>query len=307
MSNQPPADILADHQPYLEQIERLVQASQSQADQWPAHLSDPNRILIAAMTLRKELFKLSSAELQGNHSDDQFLDLWAQSVISWIGPEKTLSPIHDFWNIFADWMLGLKLKRLIKYISAENITWSLAEINIDDLSLFWMNSLEAYPEVVGPRPWKIGRLRQQLADHPQILDQLREVQLPYHQAFARRTQDPILVLEAEEDVDLEANLGRDRYRLPDGNGRVFDQLLYGDTPTLTAWVGHLEGQRPRNFWVSTGSLRVLAESYYEAEDETVRQASLTLLRDLFRQSSVARINFELRCASRHPALWDLLK
>lgn len=297
---------LSPYTAYVDQITSILEANQDNVQRWPKHISDPQRILIAALTLRKELFKLTYQDMLDQRSQDEFLDVWAHSVIDWLGWKRGQAPIHDFWNIFSDWMLGLKLKRLGMYLTAENVTWDLSPLPIDDLSLFWMNSLEVYPEIFGPKPWKVGQLRQQLAEHPEVLQALQEEALPFHQQFASRQQDPIFVLQLPENSELEPHLGVGKYRMPDGNGRVFNQLLFSHQPTIDAWVGKLNDPQPRNYWVSTGSLRTLAEGLTNSDTEQVQQANLTLLQDLFAKSDIARINFQLRCAQRYPELWQQL-
>ena len=255
---------------------------------YPAHIYDPRRRQIAAELMQHELRLLLQSVPE---------PLWARldrDVTGWFdGDSYNLAPVHDFWNAADGVMRGFKLKGLIRYITAENVAWEQAEIPVADIDITWKMPILAQ---FGDPPYDTRELGRQLSVDPELKRELLANSDLHAAISVPRDHFPVVLL-------AEGN----RWRIGDGNRRVLRALLYG-RPGITAWTAMLPRHQPlRNYWVSTGFLRELGEQALIAQsagDNPTLQGIRSLVRSLFEQSTIARINFDLRVKDKYSLLAD---
>lgn len=93
---------------------------------YPKHLYEPIRIEVAKSYIRHELSKYLPAATGYWRSD---IDKWFEGSV--VG----LFPVRDFWNGFYGIVMGFKLYiHLTEFVTAENVSWSKEEIEIERLT-----------------------------------------------------------------------------------------------------------------------------------------------------------------------------
>ena len=256
---------------------------------YPQHLFDPERRSIAIEILGKELAKLIGAKGNGE------LATYRQIVSTWFqGSQQELSPVHDFWGTF-DSLMSVKTKRLCRFVTAENVHWGVESLNLDDLILTWMPFIENHSEF-GPGPWSIPRLKSVFKEYPDLYATAKEEndKNRNHYKFDR-TGDPITIVKRGE--------GQEVYLL-DGNGRLYGALMAGKN-AISAHVGHMDGPKPINYWVSTSELKNLC---YIAQDslahgnKKLHNAAIKLIKNAFEESTTAIANYKIWIQQYFPRL-----
>lgn len=256
---------------------------------YPKHLFDPQRRSIAVEILGKELAKLVGAKDNGE------LAIHRQIVSAWFeGSQQELSPVHDFWSTF-DLLMLVKTKRLCRFVTAENVRWGIESLELDDLTLTWMPFIENHPEF-GPGPWPIPRIKSVFIDHPDLYAKAKE-ENDRNRGFYKfdRTTDPIIIVKRGE--------GQKMYFL-DGNGRLYGALMAGRNE-IDAWVGHMDGPKPVNYWVSTGELKNLcyiAQDSLNDGNQELHDAAIKLIQNAFEESAIAIVNYRIWIQQYFPGL-----
>lgn len=247
---------------------------------YPAHLFEPERKLIAIEILGKEMSKLIGAK------NNEELARNRQLVSTWLdGSQQELSPVHDFWSTF-DLLMLVKTKRLCRFVTAKNVKWGVGSLAIEELSLTWMPFIERHTEF-GPGPWPIPKIRSVFADNPNLYAKAKEENDKNRNHFNfDRTTDPVVIIKLDKD--------RDAYFL-DGNGRLYGALMRGKEH-VNAWVGHMEGRKPVDYWVSTGELKNLcyiAQDALRDGNQELHDAAIKLIKNTFEESIIAVINYKI--------------
>lgn len=252
---------------------------------YPSHIHEPLRRQIAIEVLEKEFYKLLPII-----APEQYSEL-NRTIAGWWGEGKhELVPIHDFWNGFDGIVSDFKLKtHLVSYLTAVNIAWSQENVSPDSLRLIWKPILPKELVITGLSIKEIDRA---LSAQPELRQDMID-NSDAHAKWPERDHFPILLLAHD-----------DEFEVLDGNRRALRAYLYKKS-TITAWVARsTDNQPPRDFWVSTAYLRKLvseaARAWQERKDSEIAEATKTLLKDVFRQSQIAKINFELRVREKFP-------
>jgi len=254
--------------------------------QYPTHIYDPQRIEIATGLIQHEFRHLFQSIPEA---------LWPaldRDIAGWFDGDKyDLAPAHDFWNATDAIMRGFKLKGVVKYITAENATWRLADVPVIDIDISWKLPPLA---PLGDPPYDTRELKKRIATDPQLYRNLT-INSDFHAATTvPRDHYPVLLL---------SNGGR--IKIADGNRRVLRALLH-DRRTIRAWQAEWPADQPlRNYWVSTAFLRELGEQALVAQaanNQPVLTSLRELIHSLFEQSTIARTNFDLRVKDKYSLL-----
>lgn len=256
---------------------------------YPEYLFDSKRRSIAVEILGKEIAKLVGAK-----DNDELVNL-RQIVSTWFnGTQQELSPVHDFWNTF-DLLMLVKTKRLCRFVTAENVHWGVESQKLDDLTLTWMPFIENHPEF-GLYPWPISRIKSIFKENPSLYAEAK-VENDKNRRFYNfdRTNDPIIIVKRDGEQDM--------YFL-DGNGRLYGALMAGKNE-IDAWVGHMDGPKPINYWVSTGEIKNLcyiAQDSLNAGNQELYGAAIKLIQNFFEESAIAVINYKIWIQQYFPKL-----
>ena len=249
---------------------------------YPEHIYDPFRRRIAAELIQHEFRKLFRAVPES---------LWPQidaNIEGWFdGTAYELAPVHDFWNAADGIMRGFKLKRLIAYITAENLSWTLQDIPVSEIDLQW--ALEPLKRF-GEPPYDTRIIHQALQDDASFARLVREDSDMHATSSVGRDHFPIIAMLQDSG----------RYAVADGNRRSLRALIY-ERPHIQAWVMTGDHMRPHNYWVSSGFMREIGDTAAQARtigNPAGVQAIKTVLRNIFAQSDIARINYDARVADK---------
>lgn len=246
---------------------------------YPPHITDLKRVNMVAELLEKECVKLlpslSLSEWKKVSSD----------IRSWFEGEKSdLAPVHDFWNLADGIMVGSKLKQLVRYFSAENISWSRIDVPVQDIDIVW-----PVGEFVGLElPYTQTTIKEYLAANPGVLEKNIDMSNTFEEKYKPREHYPVILVGKHSG----------RFDIGDGNRRVLRCMLQ-NKPKIPAWAGnYISGDEPINYWVSTGELRkllYLAERANKDNKPEVIQSIREVLKEMFEISEIAKINWDLRC------------
>ena len=256
---------------------------------YPDHIYNPVRIQIATEILGKEIAKLVVAQ------DDQELAAHRGLVGEWFkGTAQELSPVHDFWCTF-ELLPMVKTKRLGRFVTAQNVEWKSEEMSMDDAVLTWMPFIENHP-IFGEGPWSIPRLRTIFEENPELHKEASELNAANRSHYGfNRDKDPITIVTKDDG---------EQYLL-DGNGRTYAAFMAGKD-VINTWHGYLDGDKPRNYWISTGLLKDLCYTFTdEAESNPkVSHAALTLLRNQLENNDIAKANYHIWIKQYFPNLTE---
>lgn len=253
---------------------------------YPAHFSEPIRFEIAISQIQHDLRKLFPSVP---------ISVWSkidQDIADWPNGRKfEITPIHDFWNFFWGFSRGLKLKSLINWITAENISWTKEDVNVDNIWITW-----DFPgfEFMGKSPYCGADIRKRL-NLPQmesVRKRLTEESDFRSDRYAPRDQFPVILIEDNKGRIFKTIKG---YFDFEGNRRVIRAILL-DQKTIPAFLGKFKNpddKWPKNYWINTGFLRdlvFLSHGYNLSKDhyaaEKVREFYQIILQDF----QIAQIN-----------------
>jgi hypothetical protein len=258
---------------------------------YPTHILEPIRREVAESFLQKEMRRLlPSLSEESWPKVDQDIAAWFE------GSKSGLAGIHDFWNGFDGIASGFRLKALLVRLTASNMRWSRQNTPLDTLILPWADNIlprSAFPEKQITGKLVRDRLAHDTALHQEVIDNS-----DYQASFpvSNRDKYPIIILKEH-----------DEFRVLDGNRRSIRGIVYGQTE-IDSYIGeYTEGNWPRDYWVTTGELRLLcaqAQHALEANNTPLYDALRTVLKN-YLANSPARVNFENRVKGKFPACDDL--
>jgi len=208
---------------------------------YPQQIHDPIRIKIASEVMQKELRKLLPSIPENQWvSIDKDIENWFD------GSKSELASVLDFWNGFEGITQGFKLKKILPYLTAENISWTKKKIPINDI-IFTTNL--PVLSFLAEAPFKISLLIDIIRGKKNQI-KINEIKLDsdkHAKSSIPRDNYPIIVLQ-----------GDDGYKVLDGHRRVIRKILMGEDD-IEGYVGKYATKEhyPRNFWISTGFLRSL--------------------------------------------------
>ena len=252
---------------------------------YPPHFYDPIRIEIAVAQLQHDFRKLFP---------DLRKDQWTkidQNISEWfLGEKFELEPAHDLWNIFGGFARGLKLKSLLSWITAQNVTWSKENVPVKKIEITW-----DFPglEFMGKAPYRAKDVMNKLnlPENWKIKQDLREKSSDRSNKYPPRDQFRIILFN-----DRQGNVigKRPGYYVLEGNRRTARAISF-DFETIPAFVGKFHEPSdiwPESYWFRTGILRdliFLAIGYNKNGDEQSRDLVRKFYQLLLRDFEVARI------------------
>lgn len=252
---------------------------------YPKHLFEVERIEILWQLVLKEYYKLLPFL-----TEEQFGQL-GDVMIEWMAGEGfELAPFYNWWNFLDSFMMGLKFKNIVPYVTSKNITWSEQQVDSKSIRLYWpVGTLWSGEH----KDWyDYGYVKELILDNEE--ERLRNIKLSDQKSSdtkLSRDAFPIVLLQSQDGA----------VKLLDGNRRVMRAWLY-DRPTIKAWVGKVE-REPMVYehWVNTADLRRLLEQIAQNPgDKAVWGSVRSQLELILPSSSVARANYKARCVPKHP-------
>lgn len=243
---------------------------------YPKHIYEPIRYEVACSIISHELKKVFS-----EFTKEEYQKLEKQ-IYGWAkDPEKhslTKEP-RDFWNAVEGIMTGFRIKGVVKFITAENVTWEKEELDPRKLHFvtdhFFIND-EKIPtlnksskEVVA---WLKTKGYEEMA--------LEKVEKAFS-VDPPRDKDPIY---CKKD-------SKGEYYVHDGNGRVILALLQKRN-MIPSYVGVQNGEKPINYWIST----ILLVRYSQLFSDNVIDESTykRIITSSFAVSECAKIEYAER-------------
>ena len=207
------------------------------------------------------------------------------------GDANELEPAHDFWNFFGCFARSLKMKSLLSWVTAENVTWSKEDVPLKKIIYTW-----DFPglEFMGKAPYRASKVIEILQDkkNRNKRRELANDAAARSKKFCPRDQFPIILLQDSKGGVINSSPG---YYILEGNRRVTRAILK-NKEKIPAFVGKLTNAQediwPENYWLITGMLReliFLSVGYNKKKDqqsfEVIRKFYQLLLRDF----EIARI------------------
>ncbi len=241
---------------------------------YPEHIYDSVRTGIAKGLIEKELRKqLPELGTDAQEALRCGIDHWTD------GSRVGLAGIHDFWNGFDGITRGFKLKQFLPVLTGRNVSWERTEVAI--ASVTTTADLPVMESLEGP-PYPIPDLLKALED-PKVRAAFKKDSDHHAEHPVRRDHYPVILM----------NDGTTKNTM-DGNRRIIRAAVY-DRPTIDAWVGTItDGNRPCDYWVTTGYLRNLVRFAEEQGNDAVTEATFTILRTLMSETEIAKTNYRLR-------------
>lgn len=261
---------------------------------YPHHLHEPLRRDIAVELGGKEIAKVLDAD-----SNKELIRIRRAVRNMFSEREDVYAPIHDFWS-YTEMVLHIKKKELPELITAENVQWSLKELPVSELSVTWMPFLTKNPNIFGSKPWRVSDLQRIFSESPELLETARQDQIDIigeRQHKFDQADEPIAVIRRNGD-----------YELVDGNGRLYNGILAG-RQTIKCYVGNMQGDMPRNYWISSGSIKQLCleiRGYKNTDPEGYRHG-VKYLQTKLSNNNIALINYELYLRDDFPDFEEHLK
>ena len=257
---------------------------------YPEHIYDPTRRRIAAELLQVELKKLfpSIPHVIWSETASDIADWWD-------GERVKLAPVMDFWDAFEAVFGGIKLTLLTDLLTAQNYKWEEVDLQLNELTTsVILPEMEDLPHFQD-RTARFGDIAQYLADNPDE----RQRQLQISNAYSDNPEQDLLRIITVDDGN--------QIFVQDGNHRALRAAVQGQ-PTMPVYVVRTEGEPPRNFWVPTGNMLILARMYGIAR-ETDSAAKVDevkgVLKAWFDLSDIAKINFKHRIIGHIPHAEEL--
>lgn len=208
-----------------------------------------------------------------------------KNILEWFeGENYELEPTHDFWNFFGGFARGLKLKSLLSWLTADNVTWGKENVKLKDIIITW-----DFPglEFMDKAPFTAFDVIKKL-NKPQMKDYKTKMRhdSDYRSGrFAPRDQFRIMLFHDPRGDTIDKLSG---YYILEGNRRVIKAILKDDD-YIPAYVGRFTDPSetwPENYWFRTGILRdliFLAIHYDKNQDnqsfDIVRKFYQLLVRD----------------------------
>lgn len=264
---------------------------------YPEHIYDQERIDLARMVVEKELRKLFLGLPEGawtavNHS----IQGWAKTPTNYHLDEEEL---RDFWNNFAAFLESIKLKwSFTAWITAENVRWHKAMLPIRQIQMTSaLVQLRQVPSLRLRNDLPFAELADVLSGQPDVFEQQKKL-VDQHSTDPTQDAYPIIARQAENGL----------CKAVDGNRRTLKALLHGQKE-IEAWVGEIDGNEPRNFWVPLNDMFQLVKVYeeaVEANNEGLQHAVAMVLKARFSASQVAEQAYQRGISSQNEMAQRLL-
>lgn len=224
------------------------------------HFYEPIRRQIAQEFIQKELRKLLySLDKNEMKKVDKDVEDWFN------GRKSELCGVHDFWNGFEGISQGFKLKKLLPYLTAENISWNKREIPAKNIQFTTDLPITA---PIAQKPFMANKIIEYI-NNPKNHDYVNTIKIDSDQHSTNtlpRDDYPIIVLKKDNE----------KYSILDGHRRTIRKIVYKKS-MIQAYVGEYqtEKQMPQNFWISTGFLRNLKflANLYSEDKELIKSIS----------------------------------
>lgn len=224
---------------------------------YPRQIYEPIRIKIACEVIQKELRKLLPSVPERLWSD---ID---KDIVNWFeGSKSELASVHDFWNGFEGITQGFKLKKILPYLTAENISWSKKKIPIKNIIFTTNLPILSFLTKV---PFRV-KILIDFVKNDKNQDKVKEIRInsdKHASSSVPRDDYPIIVVKEKND-----------YKLLDGHRRVIRKVLF-EEKDVESYVGKYisDERQPKNYWVSTGFLRDLVKiKDLHQEDQKLHEA-----------------------------------
>jgi hypothetical protein len=255
---------------------------------FPAHIYSPERRTLATQLVQKELRKLYPDLKAGAwKSIDMAVNGWAENPATYHLEE----PYRDFWDICAAVIESIKLKpTFIEWITAENVSWTKRTMKLTNLQMTSpLDQLENVPGLKLRNDIPLTELIEALKRSPDALKQQKSL-VEQHTTDPLQNDYPIIIRRAEGGL----------YKVMDGNRRMLWAVTHRQTE-LEAWVGEIDGNIPRNYWVPLNDMFQFAKVFKQArehDDHETQTAAARILKAHFEASTVARIAYQTRIGNQ---------
>lgn len=231
---------------------------------YPEHLYDPLRRRIATELVEKEFGKQFPTSFNAA--------TWAQQFDE-----------HTFWNAIEGLMGGTLIKPVVHFLTARNYTWSRQSMSVADITL--SSKLEQLNRLPGldPHELYLSHIQQILAQNPAEALLQKEITDSFSQNDAQNHYLPLIVETGGRPMVM------------DGNRRCLRALLYGQE-TIEAWYCQTNSEKPVDFWFPIDDMMGLIRIYNngKGQDPQLGAQIGAVLREIFRQSRVAKIAYQTR-------------
>lgn len=245
------------------------------SDQYPSHIFENIRIEIAKSIIHHEFKKLFSS------LTDQEVEKLKIDIDSWIDNDSNyqLSGVRDFWNGFDGIMMGFKLKNIVPLITAENIKWHKQVLKTDNIKLGI-----AFPDLGKNTRYRLGKdLKLFFKKNPTVQRQLANIANQHFQKGPKREKDPIIVIKKTDETFVH-----------DGNGRLLRSIVL-DKEKINSYVGTMNDNEPKNYWIPTGLLMQLVRQAQIAYENKIDYSDVTsTLIKIIKESQSAVYEFKER-------------
>jgi len=256
---------------------------------YPAHIYDPIRYKVANSIISHELKKIF-----GKSTPTEYKKIEKQ-INNWsVNPKDyTLSSEpRDFWNGVEGIMTGFRIKGVVKFITAENVTWSNQEVNPRSLVFvtdhFFIND-EKIPTLYKSAEEIINWIEKK----GYVQDAQKKVVDSFSQGVTR-VDDPIYCKQ-----DSEGKL-----YIHDGNGRALLALLKG-AEFIPAFVGLQDGEELTNYWISTILLVRFSQLF---KGKIIDKGTYrNIMKEMFRISKPAIVEYTERVPDEDSLKEEILK
>lgn len=264
---------------------------------FPDHLYEPARLELAQQIMQKELRKLFPDLGADAYSKlDASVRGWAEHPARYHLED---GGVRDFWDSFAAVMEGIKLKpRFSSLITAGNYPierqakLAVAEIRLTS-PFVELQRFKTLKVAVGTR---FGEIAEAMEREPAEAAHQRQI-IARHSQSAEQNAYPVIVHQGSKGLSI-----------MDGNRRCL-LAVAEKRPTIDAWVITTNNQQPQDFWVSVNDLYLLVAMYRHAKDAGQAASAGPVLRQMlelhFKQSRIARINFDTRIRGENPIVDEL--
>jgi len=239
---------------------------------YPKHITEDIRIKIGVTFVQKRTRK------QFPSLDEKSFMLLDRDIGKWVDPKDEIS-IRNFWDSVYAFKLETARKYWVNYLTAENTSWSLKRVDLDDVLITWPRvTRPTLDTILGDPPYTKEQVLKYLQNNPSARQAMRENSDLHSLGGPERNGYPVIGI-----------LNNGKLSLEDGNRRALRSVLH-DEKDILAYVGEMDDDIPANYWISTGWFwqLVLLASRSRADTSKFR----AILKETFKQSEVARTTYK---------------
>jgi len=227
---------------------------------YPPHLNEPIRLELARELVCHELKKffpsVTDSEVWQNIDHD--IEGW---LVEQNNPSLLEAP-RDFWDGIDTITRGFKLKNIVPFLTAENVSWRKEKMAIGDI--VFGSKLEPLKKFdnLGKEPKASGVILC-YEKSPEAKEAAKKESDEFFGRGFPREDDPIIVEEKIRDDEA----GETALVVHDGNGRLLRKILY-DRNEIGVYIGRREaGGTLKNYWVSAAYLLKIKSDFHDDDDE----------------------------------------